>query len=154
MDKDDAIMIPIPQYPLYTACISLYGGSTAPYYLDESSGWQFNIEELERAHEESVKQGKRVKAIVLINPGNPTGAILSSDTIKRVLKFSVKHKLVVVADEVDRGGCRFIVRIYTRRIPLLFHLGRCWIRSVQRSSSSASWLLCTRFRRDCWASVA
>ncbi len=43
MDKNDSIMIPIPQYPLYTACISLYGGSVSPYYLDESSGWQLDV---------------------------------------------------------------------------------------------------------------
>ena len=46
MDKNDAIMIPIPQYPLYTASIALNGGSTAPYYLNESKGWQLDLEEI------------------------------------------------------------------------------------------------------------
>jgi alanine transaminase len=49
LDSNDAIMIPIPQYPLYTASISLSGGVPAPYYLNESSGWQLDIEELERS---------------------------------------------------------------------------------------------------------
>lgn len=55
VDKHDAIMIPIPQYPLYTASISLNGGVPAPYFLNESKGWQLDIEELERSYQESVK---------------------------------------------------------------------------------------------------
>lgn len=49
MDINDAVMIPIPQYPLYSAALSLYGGSLAPYYLDESLGWQLDLAELERS---------------------------------------------------------------------------------------------------------
>jgi len=70
-------MIPIPQYPLYTAAISLYGGSPAPYYMNEETGWQLDMEEMERSLAESKKQGHNVKALVIINPGNPTGSILS-----------------------------------------------------------------------------
>jgi aspartate/methionine/tyrosine aminotransferase len=55
VDKDDAIMIPIPQYPLYTASISLNGGSTAPYYLNENKGWQLDVDELDRSYLESKK---------------------------------------------------------------------------------------------------
>jgi aspartate/methionine/tyrosine aminotransferase len=102
IDKNDAIMIPIPQYPLYTASIALNGGVPAPYFLNESKGWQLDIEELERSYQESVKQGKRVKAIVVINPGNPTGSILSSDTIAKIIEFSVRNRVVVIADEVYR----------------------------------------------------
>lgn len=74
---NDSIMIPIPQYPLYSASISLSGGHAAPYYLNEEKGWQLDFEELERSYQESQKQGKTVKCIVVINPGNPTGAIFS-----------------------------------------------------------------------------
>jgi alanine transaminase len=102
MDKNDAIMIPIPQYPLYTASISLNGGSTAPYYLNESKGWQLDLEELESSIKKARSEGKNIKSIVIINPGNPTGSILSRDTIAKVLEFSVKNKLVVIADEVYR----------------------------------------------------
>lgn len=93
-------MIPIPQYPLYTAALTLYGGTPAPYYLDESSGWQLDISELERAVEYTSAQGKTAKAIVVINPGNPTGAIFSADTIKQIIEFSVRNRLVIIADEV------------------------------------------------------
>ena len=70
-------MIPIPQYPLYSASISLSQGHAAPYYLNEEKGWQLDIEELERSFLETQKKGKKVKCIVVINPGNPTGAIFS-----------------------------------------------------------------------------
>lgn len=50
MSKKDAIMIPIPQYPLYSASIALNGGSTAPYFLDESKGWQLDMKQLEKAY--------------------------------------------------------------------------------------------------------
>lgn len=83
--KDDAIMIPIPQYPLYSASISLAEGQPAPYYLDEDKGWQLDIQELERAYEEALKENRKVKAIVVINPGNPTGAIFNQETIQKII---------------------------------------------------------------------
>lgn len=113
IDKDDAILIPIPQYPLYSAAISLYGGTAAPYYMNEESGWQLDFAELERSIEDARKKGKKCKALVVINPGNPTGSILNEETIKKVLEFSVKNKVVVIADEVYREniykeGARFV----------------------------------------------
>lgn len=75
--ENDSIMIPIPQYPLYSAAISLYGGHACPYYLNEEKGWQLDIEELENSVKKARAEGKNVKSIVVINPGNPTGAIFS-----------------------------------------------------------------------------
>ena len=60
-----------------------------------------------------------MKAIVVINPGNPTGSILNEETIRKVIEFSVKNKIVLIADEVHPSLCRFIVRISTRKTPLL-----------------------------------
>lgn len=101
-DKNDGIMIPIPQYPLYSASIALNGGSVVPYYLDEEKGWQLDIAEAEKALETAKKEGKRVRSIVIINPGNPTGAIFNEETIQKIIKFSVKNKLIIIADEVYR----------------------------------------------------
>jgi alanine transaminase len=70
-------MIPIPQYPLYSAAISLYGGHACPYYLNEEKGWQLDLDELENSVNKARSEGKNVKCIVVINPGNPTGAIFS-----------------------------------------------------------------------------
>ncbi len=95
-------MIPIPQYPLYSAAITLYGGAIIPYYLNEEKGWQLDLEELERAYEEGLKQGKTIRMIVVINPGNPTGAIFSPETIQKIIEFSVAKKIILIADEVYR----------------------------------------------------
>lgn len=100
LNHNDSIMIPIPQFPLYTAALTLYGGTPAPYYLDESSGWQLEIHELDRAIEYTSAQGKTAKAIVVINPGNPTGAIFSAEIVKQIIEFSVRNRLVIIADEV------------------------------------------------------
>lgn len=96
--KDDGIMIPIPQYPLYSASIALNGGSVVPYYLDEESGWQLKPEELQNSYDKAKANGKKIKCICAINPGNPTGAIFSEETIKNIIKFAVKNKILVVAD--------------------------------------------------------
>ena len=101
-DPNSSIMIPIPQYPLYSAAITLYGGHACPYYLNEERGWQLDYEELERSIDAARKTGKTVKAIVVINPGNPTGAIFSEETIQKILEFAVRNRLIVIADEVYR----------------------------------------------------
>jgi aspartate/methionine/tyrosine aminotransferase len=93
-------LIPTPQYPIYSATIDLYGGEKVGYYLDEEHGWDLNIKELERSLKEAQSNGVNVVSLVLINPGNPTGAVLNKRTIKDVIRFCVKHKLVLLADEV------------------------------------------------------
>lgn len=108
-------MIPIPQYPLYTAALTLYGGTPAPYYLDESNGWQLDVAELDRSIEYTRAQGKTAKAIVVINPGNPTGAIFSAETIKKIIEFAVNNRLIIIADEVGINLFRFTEKISTKR---------------------------------------
>jgi aspartate/methionine/tyrosine aminotransferase len=109
----DGILIPIPQYPLYTASIALYGGSAIPYELDEASEWSLSVETLERAIAGAKAQGIAPRAIVVINPGNPTGAVLPADNVEQVLAFARRHGLSVLADEVYqdnvyRPGARFV----------------------------------------------
>jgi len=96
----DGIMIPIPQYPLYSASITLYGGYQVGYYLEEATGWALSREELERAYGEASSRGIKVKAICVINPGNPTGAVLSKDNIAMVISFAKDHGLSILADDV------------------------------------------------------
>ncbi len=96
----DGIMVPIPQYPLYSATITLYGGRMAGYYLDEANGWKLSRVELEKAYEKAGSEGTRIKAICVINPGNPTGSVLDHDNIAMVLAFAREKGLSVLADEV------------------------------------------------------
>ena len=96
----DGIMIPIPQYPLYSATITLYDGRIVPYYLDEADQWKLNRSMLEDSLRAARAQGTRVKAICVINPGNPTGAVLDEKNIVMILEFARQNGLAVLADEV------------------------------------------------------
>ena len=94
------VLVPIPQYPLYTATLSLLNGQCCPYYLDESAGWGTNMEAIRKSYEEAKGKGIDVRAIVIINPGNPTGASLPQSDIESIIKFGAENNLVVMADEV------------------------------------------------------
>jgi len=96
----DGVLLPIPQYPLYSATMTLLGGQSVGYFLNEEAGWGIDIEELERSVSEFRKSGGNPRAIVVINPGNPTGQILSRDVMEGVLKFAERERLMVMADEV------------------------------------------------------
>ncbi len=97
---NDGFMIPIPQYPLYSATIALYGGRQIPYYLDEANKWQLNEEALEDAITEAKREGIHPVAIAVINPGNPTGSVLTYENIQMVIRFAKRHNLSIMADEV------------------------------------------------------
>jgi alanine transaminase len=108
----DGIMIPIPQYPLYSATITLYEGKQVHYYLDESQDWRLSRKLLEESIDEAKRCGVKVKAICVINPGNPTGAVLDAANLSMIIDFAKAHNLSVLADEVYqenvyRPGDRF-----------------------------------------------
>ena len=100
----DAIMTPIPQYPLYSASIALYGGVQAGYCLNETAGWRLEPAELKRACAEARAAGKCVRAIVVINPGNPTGNVMSEENMREVIEFAVREHLILLADEVYQAN--------------------------------------------------
>jgi alanine transaminase len=93
------VMIPIPQYPLYTATLAEYGMHPISYYLDEDNEWSLSIKELQRSLEQN-KSKCRPKALVVINPGNPTGSVLSKTNIQEIIKFAKTNGLMIIADEV------------------------------------------------------
>jgi len=97
---NDGFMIPIPQYPLYSATIALYGGKQIGYYLDESTNWQLNERALEESINKAKQEGVHPVAIAVINPGNPTGSVLSYENLQMVIRFAKRHKLSIMADEV------------------------------------------------------
>lgn len=94
------ILIPIPQYPLYTATLSLLNAKCVPYLLDEAKQWGTDLDAIKESLAKAKKEGTDVRAIVIINPGNPTGSSLSSEDIRSVLEFAGQENLVVIADEV------------------------------------------------------
>jgi len=111
-DHSDGILIPIPQYPLYSAEIALHGGKAVGYHLDEAHHWQLREETLVSSLARARSAGIRPVAIVVINPGNPTGAVLTRENIAMVVRFARANGLAVLADEVYQenvyaSGSRF-----------------------------------------------
>jgi aspartate/methionine/tyrosine aminotransferase len=103
----DAILIPRPQYPLYSASVTMFGGRAVYYDLDESVGWTVGLAELER----SAKAAKDAqgctgaRALCVINPGNPVGAVLGESDVAMMICFAAKRGLVLLADEVHGALC-------------------------------------------------
>ncbi|EDW06729.2 LOW QUALITY PROTEIN: uncharacterized protein Dmoj_GI15248 [Drosophila mojavensis] len=97
------IMVPIPQYPLYSATITELGMCRVDYFLDEARCWGLDRKELQRAYEESKKKCSP-RVLVVINPGNPTGQVLTRENIVEIIKFAYENKLVILADEVYQAN--------------------------------------------------
>ena len=109
----DGILVPTPQYPLYSAEIALRGGRRLDYYLDEAHDWQLSESALTDSIVHARRDGADPIAIVVINPGNPTGAVLSYENIAMVIGFAKRHRLAIMADEVYQenvyaAGRRFV----------------------------------------------
>ncbi len=94
LDAGDEVLIPSPDYPLYTAVVSLSGGTPVHYRCDEGSGWMPDIDDIE------ARVTPRTKAIVVINPNNPTGALYPAEVLKAIVEVARRHRLVVFADEI------------------------------------------------------
>jgi alanine-synthesizing transaminase len=94
LDNGDQVLIPAPDYPLWTASTSLAGGTPVHYLCDETNGWQPDIADLES------KITPRTKAMVVINPNNPTGAVYSREVLQQMVDLARKHQLLLLADEI------------------------------------------------------
>ncbi len=97
---NDGLMVPIPQYPLYSASLSLVGGQSIGYYLDEANNWQLNEESLLNSYKNAKLNNINPVGITIINPGNPTGAVLTLENIRMIINFAAKYNLAILADEV------------------------------------------------------
>jgi aspartate/methionine/tyrosine aminotransferase len=111
-NQNDGVMIPIPQYPLYSASIALFGGKQIGYFLDEENAWQLSEGILEESANRAKAGGIHPVAIAVINPGNPSGAVLTYDNIRMIIGFAKKQGLSIIADEVYQenvydSNCRF-----------------------------------------------
>lgn len=94
LDDGDELLLPAPDYPLWTASTSLSGGTPVHYLCDESNGWMPNLDDIR------ARITPRTKAIAVINPNNPTGALYSDDLLKGIVAIAREHGLVILADEV------------------------------------------------------
>lgn len=98
--NDDAVMIPIPQYPIYSALIAKLGGRQVGYDLDEAADWSVSREELESKLRKAQRDGLNVRALAMINPGNPSGNVMTHDDVATIAEFCAEHGIVLLADEV------------------------------------------------------
>ncbi len=94
LDNGDELLLPMPDYPLWTAATSLSGGTPVHYLCDEANGWMPNLADIR------AKITPRTKGIVVINPNNPTGALYSTELLKALVGIAREHGLVLLADEV------------------------------------------------------
>jgi alanine-synthesizing transaminase len=94
LDDGDEVLIPAPDYPLWTAATSLSGGRAVHYLCNEDEGWLPNLDDL------AAKISPRSKAIVVINPNNPTGAVYPQGVLERIAELARRHRLVIMADEI------------------------------------------------------
>jgi len=98
------ILIPIPQYPLYSAQITLDGGAMVSYFLEEEKNWGVNIEDIEYRIKNAKDVGIEMRAIVVINPGNPTGNVLRRGDVEGIIRLSYENNMVIMADEVYQNN--------------------------------------------------
>lgn len=129
--ENDGILVPVPQYPLYSATIALCGGSLVPYYLEESANWGLDIGQLRQSVWEARVKGLTVKAMVIINPGNPTGQCLSEANIKEILEFCYIENLILLADEVYQQNIYQDQRPFISAKKMLMNMGLPFSKEVQ-----------------------
>lgn len=94
LNEGDELLLPAPDYPLWTAATSLSGGTPVHYLCDEANGWMPDLQDIRS------KITPRTKGIVVINPNNPTGALYSDELLKSIVDLAREHDLIVMADEV------------------------------------------------------
>ncbi|MBO4355737.1 MAG: aminotransferase class I/II-fold pyridoxal phosphate-dependent enzyme [Clostridia bacterium] len=94
INNGDEVLVPAPDYPLWTACVNLAGGKAVHYICDEESDWYPDLEDIES------KITDRTKAIVIINPNNPTGALYPKELLERIVEIARRHGLMIMSDEM------------------------------------------------------
>lgn len=94
LDNGDEVLIPMPDYPLWTAAVVLSGGKARHYLCDEASGWLPDLDDIR------AKITPRTRAIVIINPNNPTGALYPEELLLEIIEIARQHQLIIYADEI------------------------------------------------------
>lgn len=94
LDSGDEVLVPSPDYPLWTACVTLAGGTAVHYICDESADWYPDIDDMKK------KVNQNTKAIVLINPNNPTGALYPKEILEQIVEIARENQLMIFSDEI------------------------------------------------------
>ncbi|RPB00536.1 PLP-dependent transferase [Choiromyces venosus 120613-1] len=118
------VLIPIPQYPLYTATLALVNAAPVPYFLNEATAWSTDAKQIRSEISKAKVAGTDLKCLVVINPGNPTGATLTESGIEEVIALAAEEHLVIMADEV------YQTNVYSGK----FHSFKKVLRNMQKAS--------------------
>lgn len=102
--SETGVMIPIPQYPLYSATLALHNAQPVQYHLDAHDDWSTDVEAMSQTVDDARAKGVDVRAIVIINPGNPTGSCLTLENIQGIIRMAHEKNLVILADEVYQAN--------------------------------------------------
>lgn len=94
LDNGDEVLVPSPDYPLWTACVTLAGGKAVHYICDEQSEWYPDLGDIKK------KISDRTKAIVIINPNNPTGAVYPKEILEQIVEVAREHQIIIFSDEI------------------------------------------------------
>ncbi|CAH2039104.1 unnamed protein product, partial [Iphiclides podalirius] len=141
--KPPAVMLPIPQYPLFSGFLSELGLLQASYYLDEERNWALDTCELQRCWKQA-SICSHVRVLVIINPGNPSGQVLSVKDLEEIVKFAYDHDLFLLADEVYQDniiGKKFhsLKKAMNNIIRVMYAMGEPY-----RSMELASFATCSK----------
>jgi len=126
----DGILVPIPQYPLYSASIGLYNGTLLGYQLDEDTGWSLDLDEVRRVIKNARRRNIQVRAMVFINPGNPTGNCLSDTQLADLCTLAHQERFVLMADEVYQENV-YGSRPFVSCKKVLASMGEPWSSQVE-----------------------
>jgi len=119
VNPGENVLTPSPEYPLYGAVLAKLGATPNAYDLDEANGWEPDLADMER------KINPQTRAILLINPSNPTGAVMSRQTLEKVLELAREHNLVILADEIydkliyEPGAKHISIATMAQDVPIL-----------------------------------
>ena len=94
LNNKDEVLVPVPDYPLWTAAVTLAGGIPIHYKCDESQGWEPDLDDIK------ARITKRTRAIVVINPNNPTGSVYKRETLEGIIEIARQYNLIIYADEI------------------------------------------------------
>ena len=109
LNPNDEILVPTPDYPLWTASVNLSGGKAVHYLCDEENEWYPDIDDIKR------KITKNTKGIISINPNNPTGSLYPKEILEQIISVAKENNLIIFADEIyDRQFKSFFRQIWTK----------------------------------------
>ena len=140
LDNGDEVLVPSPDYPLWTACVTLAGGTPLHYVCDEQAEWYPDMDDIRK------KITSRTKALVIINPNNPTGSLYPREVLQELVDIAREHDLIIFSDEIyDRivmDGLEHISIASMRPTCSASRSAACRSRTWWRGTASAGW----RFR--------